>query len=380
VKIMTSTSFQNTLEKYVPVVGDITHKSPLAYRMTRGIISGANAIQMAFSKAYINGIEVPDAVTRSLLNSVIPILYKYFPTLLIPYDWVVKESIKLAEGSQELMKIQYNLPTDLLRVTIGEGKLIYPKYSVALWEKGATNLAQAQMHMLNDLIEKLDIQDGDEILDLGCGWGCAANYILSRFPHAKVTGLNLSREQCNYIHQKMQEPESYLSSERFTLCEGDFNEATFEKKFDKIITIGFFEHVGNFTKSFKKMASFLKDDGRIFLHIISTRLPHNIYSPFINKYIFPYMRIWDYDAAPRCDRDLKTIDRWYLNGANYSKTLKAWLKNFDENQEKIKSLNFGLDYAKFRRIWRLYLLWCIAYFDACDGEILGNSQYLMKHA
>ena len=92
------------------------------------------------------------------------------------------------------------------------------------------------------------------------------------------------------------------------------------------------------------------------------------------------MRVWSYDVIPSCNQDLKIIDQWYLNGTNYSKTLKNWLKNFDENQEKIQAFNYGMNYIKFRKIWRLYLLLCIAYFDGCYGEILGNGQYLMVHA
>jgi cyclopropane-fatty-acyl-phospholipid synthase len=263
---------------------------------------------------------------------------------------------------------------------LGEGELIYPKYTMALWEKGASSLEQAQTDMLADVIEKAGIQDGDEILDLGCGWGSASHYILSQFPHAKVTALNLSHEQCEYMRQKMQDPKSHFSSGRFTVYETDFNDINFDKKFDKILAIGLFEHIGNLSKSFQKLASILKENGQVFIHFISIRFPHNAYSPFLNKYIFPNVRIRHYDAVPLCNQDLQTINRWYLNGANYSKTLKVWLKNFDENQEKIKTLDYGIDYVKFRRIWRLYLLWCMAYFDSCDGTILGNAQYLMTHA
>mgnify|MGYP001810862555 CR=1 FL=1 len=79
------------------------------------------------------------------------------------------ESELLAESSQELMKIQYNLPKELFKVMLGESGLMYPKYTMALWEKGAQNLEQAQIDMVQDLIEKTQIQDGDEILDIGCG-------------------------------------------------------------------------------------------------------------------------------------------------------------------------------------------------------------------
>lgn len=371
---------QSSFQKHLPLVGDINLKSPFAYQATRAVIALFNAIQMAGSEAYINGLAVPDAVLKSLLNNAVSIIYKHFPSLLVAYDWVLKESENLAEGSRELMKIQYDLPKEMFSLLLGEGTLLYPKYTMALWEKGASNLEQAQMHMLDDVIEKVGIKDGDEILDLGCGWGSASHYILSKFPNSKVTALNLSHEQCEYMRQKMQDPQSHLSSGRFTLYEKDFNEAKFETKFDKILAIGLFEHVGNLTNSFKKLASFLKDDGKVFIHIITCRLPYNITHPFIQQYVFPNMRVWSYDVIPSCNQDIKTIDQWYLNGANYSKTLRNWLKKFDENQEKIQALDYGMNYTKFRKIWRLYLLLCIAYFDGCYGEILGNGQYLMVHA
>lgn len=368
------------IQKHIPFSGDVNSKSLFTSQAPRSVITLFNAVQMAGAEAYINGLEVPDAVLKSLLDTTIPVIYKQFPSFLVAYDWIIKESEYLAEGSRELMKIQYDLPEAMFRLMLGEGKLIYPKYTMALWEKGASNLEQAQMHMLDDVIEKVGIKDGDEILDLGCGWGAASHYILARFPNSKVTALNLSHEQCEYMRRKMQDSESYLSSGRFTLYEQDFNEAKFETKFDKIIAVGLFEHIGNLTKSFKNLAAFLKDNGKLFIHIITTSLPHNITHPFIQQYIFPNMRVWSYETIPSCNQDLKTIDKWYMNGINYTKTLKSWLKNFDENQEKIQTLNYGMSYSKFRKIWRLYLILCIAHFEGCNGEILGNGQYLMVHA
>ena len=373
------TSLQD-IEKHIPIVGDINIKSPFAYQATRGAVEVVNTVQMAVAEAYINGVEVPDSVLRSFFDTCMPILFQYFPSLLAPYEWVLKETDYLAEGSRDLMKIQYDLPQGMLNTMLGNGKLIYPKYSMGLWEKGASNLEQSQMHMIDDVIEKLDIKDGDNILDFGCGWGCIPNYILSKFPNVRFTGLNLSHEQCEYMRDKMQDPESYLSSGRFTLHEGDLNDARFEEKFDKILSIGVFCHIGNLTKTFQKLASFLKDNGKVFIHIITVRIPNNMSSVYTHKYIFPHGRYWNNDAVPSHNKDLKTIERWYINGSNYSKTLTNWLHNFDENQASIKDLNYGMDYAKFRRIWRFYLIWFIANFASCDGEYNGNGQYLMVHA
>lgn len=339
-----------------------------------------NAAQMAVAEAYIQGLEVPDSVLRMLFNTFMPALFQHFPAALAPYEWVLEETNCLAEGSQELMKVQYELPQKLFSLMLGEGQLIYPKYTMALWEKGATTLEQAQEDMLANLVEKLDIQDGDEILELGSGWGCAANYILSKFPNVQFTGLSLSHEQCEYVRRKMQDPTSYLSRGQFTLHEMDFNDARFEAKFDKVISMGFFCHVGNLTKSFQRLASFLKPDGKVFTHIITVRTPNNVSSAFTHKYIFPYGRYWNYDAIPNHSKDLKTVQRWYINGQNYFKTFDTWLQNFDGYQAELKTLSYGMDYAQFRRMWRFYLLWLGTNFGCCDGEVNGNGQYLMVRA
>jgi len=377
---MTSVSTGLNIQRYIPAVGDINVKIPLAYKATRGIVQVVNAVQMAVAESYINGSEIPDSVLRSMFDTCMPVFFKYFPSLLAPYEWVLHETDHLAEGSKDLMKIQYDLPQGMLNRMLSDGKLIYPKYSMGLWQKGAVNLEQSQMHMIDDMIEKLEIQDGDNILDFGCGWGCVPNYILSKFPNVRFTGLNLSHEQCEYMRGKMQNPESYLSSGRFTLVEGDLNEVQFEEKFDKILSVGVFCHVGNLTHSFKKLATFLKPGGKFFLHIITVRTPNNISSVYTHKYIFPHGRYWNFDAVPSHNKDLKTIQRWYLNGINYSTTFANWLKNFDDNYDYVKDLEYGIEFAKFRRIWRFYLIWFVANFASCDGEINGNGQFLLVHA
>ena len=375
-----STPTRKGIQYYIPVIGDIHRKSPLAYRATRGAVKVANVVQMALAEAYINGLVLPDPVMRSIYSTCMPIIFRHCPALLTPYEWVLKETPHMAEGSSDLMKIQYDLPQGMLNRMLGDGEPIYPKYSMGLWEKGAVNLDQSHVHMIDDMIEKLEIQDGDNILDFGCGWGCVPNYILSRFPNCTFTGLNLSHQQCEYMRKKMQDPKSHLSSGRFKLVEGDLNETEFDEQFDKILSVGVFCHVGNVTESFRKLASFLKPGGKFFLHIISVRTPNNISSAFTHKYIFPHGRYWSFDSIPAFDRDFRTVDRWYLNGMNYSRTLAQWLENFDNSYPDVKGLDYGIDPAKFRRIWRFYLMWFVANFASCDGEINGNAQYLMVHS
>ncbi len=374
---MTSGTTFSDSQNYLPTSGNLNSQSGFAYKLTRGITAIATATQMAVAESYIHGLEIPDSLLKGSFDILIPIVYKYFSFLLVPYEWLLKESEQLAESSHELMKLQYDLPEELFDLMLRESELIYPKYTMALWSKGASNILEAQKDMLDDVIEKVGIEDGDNILDLGCGFGASCNYILTQFPNAKVTGLNLSHIQCEYMRKKMKDPHSQLSSDRFTLIEQDFNEAVFETKFDKVIAIGLLEHIGNLTNTLEKIAGFLQDNGKAFIHIISSRLPHNIWDPFIDKYIFPRTRVWHYNQIPLRDQKLKTVNQWYMNGSNYAQTLRSWLKDFDANQDKTKTLDYGMDYGQFRRMWRLYLLLCIAYFEACNGEVLGNGQYLL---
>jgi cyclopropane-fatty-acyl-phospholipid synthase len=377
---MTPTKIAPDIQKHIPIAGNVNSKGPIAYKATRLMASALNSAQMTLAEAYINGLEIPDSVFRSLLHTSMPMLFQHAPGLLAPYEWVLQEADHLAESSQELMKVQYDLPQAMLNRMLGDWQVIYPKYSTGFWEHGAVDLEQSQMHMIDQVIERLEIKDGDHILDFGCGWGCVPNYIMSKFPNVRFTGLNLSHQQCEYMRRKMQDPESYLSSGRFTLHEGDLNEVEFTEKFDKILSIGVFCHVGNLTNTFQKLASFLKSDGKVLIHIITVRIPNNMSSGFTHKYIFPHGRYWNYDAIPSHNRDLKTVNRWYMNGMNYHKTLTAWLERFDESQESVKSLDYGMDYAKFRRIWRFYCLLLGTIFATCDGEYNGNGQFLMTHA
>jgi len=186
-----------------------------------------------------------------------PTMFSHFPGLLAPYEWVLEESDQIAESSKELMEIQYDRPQEMMNRMLGDWEPVYPKYSTGYWENGAKNLEESQRHMIDQMIERLGIVDGDNLLDFGCGWGCVPDYILSKFPNLRCTGVSLSRQQCAYMRGKMKYHSSQLSSGRFTLIEGDISEVVFPETFSKIISVGVFCHVGNLTQAFKKLAALL---------------------------------------------------------------------------------------------------------------------------
>ena len=103
---MTSSTALQNIENHIPIVGDVHTKSPIAYWATRLEVSAVNAAHMAVVESYINGLEVPDSVLPSLFDTCMPVLFRYFPSLLTAYEWILTETDRTAEGPRDLMKIQ----------------------------------------------------------------------------------------------------------------------------------------------------------------------------------------------------------------------------------------------------------------------------------
>ena len=121
---MTSTNVFSSIQNHLPLVGDMALKDPIAYKATRMMAGVLNVAQMAMAEAYINGVEIPDSVFRSMFQTSMPVLFKYCPGLLAPYEWILTESDRLAESSRELMTVQYDLPQAMLNQMLGDWPVI----------------------------------------------------------------------------------------------------------------------------------------------------------------------------------------------------------------------------------------------------------------
>ncbi|MBI4081416.1 MAG: class I SAM-dependent methyltransferase [Candidatus Lambdaproteobacteria bacterium] len=281
----------------------------------------------------------------------------------------------IAVKSRELIATQYDLPRALFERFLGPSM----KYSMALWERGATTLEEAQHAMLADLCDKAGIRDGERILDVGCGFGSFAGYVLQRFPRATVHGLNLSAVQCRYINDRRSERGHPLNTPRFGLIQADFNTVELVERYDRIVSIGFFEHVTNLEGALKKLHGWLHPEGRVLLHYIVFRRPLDRISerpredPFLTSYIFPGGAIWFEQELLAHQRHLRVEAQWFLNGSNYRRTLEAWLANFWHNLDRIRE-ETAID-DRFVKLWDLYLRACVAVFAAQRGTFFGNGQY-----
>jgi cyclopropane-fatty-acyl-phospholipid synthase len=229
-------------------------------------------------------------------------------------------------------------------------------YSCGYWE-GAKNLNEAQEAKLDLACRKLRLKRGMRVLDIGCGWGSFLKYAAENYG-VEAVGITVSQEQVKLGRE---------------LCKGlpveirlqDYREL--DEKFDHIVSIGMFEHVGykNYRVYMKKVANLLNDDGLFLLHTIGNDRTTITTDPWINKYIFPGGMIPSIRQIGTSIEKLFIMEDWHNFGADYDKTLMAWHGNFTGNWKKIKK-----DYdERFYRMWSYYLLSCAGSFRARRNQL-----------
>ena len=233
------------------------------------------------------------------------------------------------------------------------------QYSCGYWKPNTKTLEEAQQNKIDHIIKKLDINNGDKVLDVGCGWGGMA-LELARQKGCEVTGISLSKNQINYCKKKAKEL-GLDNQVSFELA--DYREIS--GKYDRIYSVGMFEHVGRkfYNKFFKSINKLLKKDGLFLLHTIGVVDKPTPQNKFINKYIFPG------GVCPSLSQIVKSIEKTGLIVADtetlirhYDKTLISWLERFMAKRDLVKDM---FD-EKFVKMWSFYLTSCAAAFRYRD--------------
>ena len=232
-------------------------------------------------------------------------------------------------------------------------------YSCAYWKNNTQTLEDAQQNKINHIIKKLDIKQGQKILEVGCGWGGMA-FEIAKQKGCEVKGISLSKNQISYCNKKAKEL-GLDNQVNFELA--DYREIN--GKYDRIFSVGMFEHVGKkfYKVFFESMNKLLKEDGIFLLHTIGVVDKPSPPNKFINKYIFPG------GVCPSFSQIIKPIEKTGLIVADtetlirhYDKTLENWLERFLTKRKEVKDL---FD-EKFVKMWEFYLASCAAAFRYKD--------------
>lgn len=239
-------------------------------------------------------------------------------------------------------KKHYDIGNDLYRAMLDK-RLVY---TCGYW-KNANTLDEAQEAKLRLTAEKLHLKPGMRILDIGCGWGSFAKFVAEEYD-VEVVGITVSKEQVTLGKEICANLPVDIRLLDYRNLPNEYG-----KIFDRIVSLGMFEHVGisNYDTYFSTVHSVLKDDGLFLLHTIGTNNRFTGPDPWINKYIFPNGVTPALRQVTHAAQDKFIMEDWHNFGTDYDKTLMAWYHNIEEAWDTLPPYD-----EKFRRMWRYYLM------------------------
>lgn len=285
----------------------------------------------------------------------------------------VLDGINRAARAKANVSRHYDIGNDLYQLFLDRDHM---QYSCAYWPREDMTLEEAQEAKLTHIAAKLALAPGQRVLDIGCGWGGMAIFIARRVG-AEVLGITLSEEQLALARQRA-EAAGVSDRVRFELI--DYRDlAARGEKFDRIVSVGMFEHVGQpqYNRFFHDAASMLVEKGVMLLHTIGRMGRPGSTDAFTRKYIFPGGYI------PALSETVAASERSRMIAADvenlrlhYARTLREWYKRCVAKKDEIVSL-YG---DRFYRMWIFYLSGATAAFEhggMCNYQI----QYIRnRHA
>lgn len=309
---------------------------------------------LGFGESYMDGwwdSESPDQLLTRIIRARLDEQIKSF---MVGYD-ALKAKVFNRQNCKRAFEVgerHYNTGNDLYRKML-DSRMIY---SCGYWKEAKT-LEQAQENKLELSCRKLQLEKGQRVLDIGCGWGGTARYMAERYD-VEVVGVTISSAQAELAQEVCRDLPVEIKLQDYRELQGQF---------DKVVSIGMFEHVGykNYRTYFKKVADLLTDDGLFLLHTIGGNTPAVKTDPWIERYIFPNGMIPSAQQITSAFEGLFVMEDWHNFGPDYDRTLMAWQENFEagwpELQDKYDE--------RFYRMWNYYLSCSAASFRARDNQL-----------
>ena len=273
----------------------------------------------------------------------------------------------------------YEVPPRLFELVLGKNL----KYSSGFWPEGVSSLDQSESAMLELTAERAGLFDGQDILELGCGWGSLTLYMAAHFPKSKITAVSNSNDQRQFIEERCRQ----LKLENISVITADMNDFNAEGLFDRVVSIEMFEHMRNYEKLLGRVNTWLKKEGKLFVHIFSHQ---KVAYPFEDKDDADWMareffsggQMPSHRLLMSFPEQMKIEKDWRVSGIHYEKTSLAWLQKMDKNKAEVIELfkkTYGEEDASswFQR-WRIFFMSCEVLFGYNHGSEWGVSHYLFE--
>jgi cyclopropane-fatty-acyl-phospholipid synthase len=283
----------------------------------------------------------------------------------------------IAVNTTDANEQHYEVPTEFYKYCLGK----YLKYSSGFWKDGVTDIDTSEEDMLQLTCERAEFQNGQNVLELGCGWGSLSLFMAAKYPQSNFTVVSNSRTQKIFIDDHAEK----RGITNLAVITADMNTFNIENKFDRVVSVEMFEHMRNYEKLMKKISSFLNPGGKLFVHIFTHKKCAYKFevkdeTDWMSKYFFTGGIMPSDDLLFYFDDDMKMEKHWHVSGLHYSKTSEAWLKNMDKHKKEIMPI-FDRTYGEKNSLkwwvyWRIFFMSCAELWKYNNGNEWMVSHYL----